>query len=115
MEGQIFTENSYAKQTPIMSAKHGKRSTFNGPHLNQRNGQDDIAFVSPISSTRNRALNGSIADNPGDETKELADLVENETNPRKNKGISNIRRNSRQNASKGVSGVNAQEQRKSSR
>jgi len=34
LEGQVFTENSYAKHTPIMSAKHGKRSTFNGPHLN---------------------------------------------------------------------------------
>ncbi len=69
------------KKTPIISAKHGKRSTFNGPKQSLTLAvQDDLAFVSPISCKRDRVLNSSNADCPGDETKELANMVQQETN-----------------------------------
>ena len=75
-----YDNMSNAKKTPIISAKHGKRSTFNGPNKSISSAKDDLAFVSPISAKRELNVNSSNADCPGDDTNELANLVENETN-----------------------------------
>lgn len=75
-DGNLFrkTEQACASGKRTMDHQKSLSATGRGPSCN-----DDIKFVSPISR---RNINNITKDsNPGDETKEIADLVEKETAP----------------------------------
>ena len=91
-------ENIFAKKTPIGSAGGTKRRT-KGHLKSLSSGNDDIAFVSPISSNRRDQHNISKESScPGDETKEFANMVVEETSKKQPVSKVGHRRGSRTSA-----------------
>ena len=69
----IYDDHLFQKKTPIASFNNGAKR-FGDHKKNKSTCNDDILFVSPISHNRNQN-NITKDSNPGDETKEFANMV----------------------------------------